>query len=203
MKKFIAISGNIGVGKTTLTEKLAQSLGYKAYLEPVTENPYLKDFYLEMKKFAYHSQTYFLAHCMTDHYQLAMMKKSVVADRTIYENAEVFARYLFERKFINKRDWQVYNHIYKTAVKVLPPPDIIVYLKASISKLKQRIRDRGREYEKNLTDKYLADLNNLYDEWVGNFTKSKIILINYDELDFQHRPDDFKRFLEVVHSELR
>ncbi|MFA6536879.1 MAG: deoxynucleoside kinase [Patescibacteria group bacterium] len=198
MKKFIAISGNIGIGKSTLTKRLSESLGFKPYLESVIINPYLKDFYEDMRRFAFHSQMFFLSRRLIDHQQLSLEKKSVVLDRTIYENAEVFARYLFERKFISKRDWDVYNHLYKSVVRILPPPDVVVYLKASVSNLMQRIKNRGREYEQNISEKYLHDLNVLYDEWAGNFHQSEVLVVNCDELDFKNREADFEKLVGLL-----
>ncbi len=197
-KKFITISGNIGIGKSTLTKKLAEHFDFKPYLEPVTENPYLKDFYSDMKKWAFHSQLYFLGKRMQDHYDLAIDKHSVIQDRSIYENAEVFARYLFKRKFISKRDWKTYQQIYKVCKKTLPAPDLIIYLRASTDRIMQRIESRGRDFEKNIDKRYIQDLNDLYDNWAGNFKLSPVIILNYDDLDFKNRTIDFDSFLDVL-----
>ena len=147
-KNFIAIAGNIGVGKSTLTKRLAEHLKWKAYQEPVTQNPYLEDFYKDMKKWAFHSQMYFMGRRLQDHYNILQEKKSVVQDRTIYENSEIFARNLHNRGYINSRDWKVYQQIYKTCEKVLPAPDLVIYLKASVEKIMERIAKRGRDFEK-------------------------------------------------------
>jgi deoxyadenosine/deoxycytidine kinase len=202
-KKFVAISGNIGIGKSTLTKKLAEEYGLKPYLEPVTENPYLKDFYKDMKEWSFHSQMYFLGKRLQDHYRLVTDKHSVVQDRSIYENAEVFAKYLYKRKFISKRDWKTYNQIYKTCIQLLPPPDLVIYLKASVPTIMNRISARGREFEKTISRKYISDLNNLYDDWAGNFKLSQVIIINYDDLDFKNRNIDFESFLDVLNEYLK
>ncbi|NQT49172.1 deoxynucleoside kinase [Candidatus Kuenenbacteria bacterium] len=202
-KKFIAISGNIGIGKSTLTKKLADHYDFKQYLEPVTENPYLKDFYKDMKKWAFHSQMYFLGKRLQDHYQLALDKHSVIQDRSIYENAEIFAKYLFKRKFISERDWKVYSRIYKTCTKILPAPDLVIYLRASVDQIMTRIEKRGREFEKTITKKYISDLNNLYDDWAGNFDLAQVIIINYDDLDLKNNAIDFESFLEVINEYLK
>lgn len=203
MKHFVAIAGNIGVGKSTLTKKLAEHYGWKAVLEPVTNNPYLEDFYKDMKKWAFHSQMYFLAKRLQDHYNLVHDKDSVIQDRSLYENAEVFARNLYLLGFINKRDWTVYRKIYKTCVKILPTPDLIIYLKASVDKIMERIQQRGRDFEKNITRKYIEDLNELYDEWVGNMKGTQVITISYDDLDLKNNRLDFETFLEAVKDYLK
>ncbi|MBI5077502.1 deoxynucleoside kinase [Candidatus Falkowbacteria bacterium] len=196
-KKFIAIAGNIGIGKSTLTKKLAEHFDWKQYLEPVTENPYLKDFYADMKKWAFHSQMFFLGKRLQDHYNLIHEKQSVIQDRSLYENAEVFAKYMFKRGFIARRDWDVYQTIYKTGIKILPAPDLIIYLKASVDKIIQRIQSRGREFEKDISKQYLSDLNDLYDDWAGNFKLAPVVVINYDDLDLKNSNIDFERFVEV------
>jgi deoxyadenosine/deoxycytidine kinase len=203
MKNFIAIAGNIGVGKSTLTKKLSQTCGWKAYMEPVTENPYLEDFYKDMKKWAFHSQMFFLGKRLQDHYLLATDKHSVVQDRSLYENAEVFARNLFNRGFINKRDWKVYQQIYKTSVKLLPSPDLVIYLKASTEKIMDRIKARGREFEKNIKPEYIADLNDLYDDWIGNFKGTQVVTLSYDDLDLKNNRLDFEQFMEAIKPYLK
>ena len=201
-KKFIAIAGNIGIGKSTLTKKVAEHFGWKPYLEPVTENPYLKDFYADMKKWAFHSQMFFLGKRLQDNYELVKEKSSVIQDRSLYENAEIFAKYLFKRGFISKRDWDVYQTIYRTCIKILPAPDLVIYLKASVDKIIQRIQSRGRDFEKDISKQYLADLNNLYDDWAGNFKLAQTVVINYDDLDLKNNTIDFESFLEVMREYL-
>ena|SRR3989339_239582 len=203
MKKFIAIAGNIGIGKSTLTKKLAEHYDFKPYLEPFSENPYLQDFYKDMKKWAFHSQMYFLGKRLQDHYQLVIDKHSVIQDRSVYENAEVFAKHLYRKKFISKRDWKVYNQIYKTCIRILPPPDLVIYLKASVGNIMERIQNRGRDFEKSIDEHYISDLNDLYDEWAGNFKLAPVLVINYDDLDFKYREIDFKNFLEVAEEYLK
>jgi hypothetical protein len=203
MKNFVAIAGNIGVGKSTLTKKLAEHYGWKPFLEPVTANPYLEDFYKDMKKWAFHSQMYFLGKRLQDHYNLVHDKDSVVQDRSLYENAEVFARNLYRQGYINKRDWNVYLKIYKTCVKILPEPDLIIYLHASVDKIMERIQQRGREFEKNITRKYISDLNDLYDDWVGNIRGTQVITISYDDLDLKNNRLDFETFLDAVKDYLK
>jgi deoxyadenosine/deoxycytidine kinase len=202
-KKFIAISGNIGIGKSTLTKKLAEHYKLTPYLEPVTENPYLKDFYRNMGKWAFHSQMFFLGKRLQDHYNLVRDNHSVVQDRSLYENAEIFAKNLYRQGFIKKREWNVYQDIYKTVIQILPAPDLIVYLKASVDKIMQRIQIRGRDFEKNMSREYVANLNELYDDWMGNFKLSQVIVINYDDLDLKNNTIDFEAFLEVLNEYLK
>lgn len=203
MKNFIVISGNIGVGKSTLTKKLAEHLKWKQYQEPVAQNPYLEDFYKDMKRWAFHSQMFFLSKRLQDHYNLVKDKHSVVQDRSLYENAEVFAKNLRKKGYINATDWQVYQTIYKTCIKVLPPPDLIIYLKASTERIMDRIKLRGREYEKNITPKYIGELNELYDRWVGNFNLCQIITISYDDLDLKNNNIDFDAFLNEIKNYIK
>ena len=197
-KNFIAIAGNIGVGKSTLTKKLANHLKWKAYQEPVTQNPYLEDFYKDMKKWAFHSQMFFMGKRLQDHYNILKEKKSVVQDRTIYENSEIFARNLHNRGYINSRDWKAYQQIYKTCEKVLPAPDLIIYLKASVDKIMERIAKRGRDFEKGINKKYITELNDLYDRWAGSFNESQVIILSYDDLDLKNNNIDFESFLADV-----
>ncbi|MBU1131802.1 deoxynucleoside kinase [Patescibacteria group bacterium] len=198
MKNFIAIAGNIGVGKSTLTKKMAQHFGWKSFMEPFADNPYLEDFYKDMNQWAFHSQMYFLGKRLKHHYKLVNEKDSVIQDRSLYENAEVFAKNLYQSGFISKRDWDVYMEIYKTCVKIMPAPDLIIYLKASVEKILQRIQMRGRDFEKEMEPKYISDLNDLYDDWAGNFRETQVITISYDDLDLKNNNIDFESFLDEV-----
>jgi len=200
MKKFIAIAGNIGVGKTTLTKKLSEHFGWKAFFEPVAENPYLKDFYEDMKTWAFHSQMFFLGKRLEDHYKLIQEQGSVIQDRSLYEDAEIFARNLYRAGHISERDWQVYKQVYKTCVKLLPAPDLVIYVKASVDKIMERIRKRGRDFEDKMPQAYIEDLNKLYDEWMANFQTAQVLTINYDNVDLKHNEEDFSNFVEGVKS---
>jgi len=203
MKKFIAIAGNMGVGKTTLTKKFSEHFGWKACFEPVEENPYLKDFYQDMKKWAFHSQMFFLGKRLKDHCRLINEKQSVISDRSLYENAEVFAKNLYLNKYISERDWQVYQQVYQTSVKILPAPDLIIYLKASVEKIMSRIKKRGRDFEKKVSSDYVKSLNDLYDEWLVNTNFSQVITVNYDHVDLKYNERDFKNFSENIKSYLK
>ncbi len=144
MKKFVAVAGNIGVGKSTLVERLCLKMGWEPFYEPVTENPYLADFYKDMDAWSFHSQIFFLTHRLQSHYNLSQHPNSVVQDRSVYEDAEIFAQNLYLQGHIQTRDYQTYRDLYKTALRFLPPPDLVIYLRASVSTLMKRISNRGR-----------------------------------------------------------
>src|SRR5512143_783619 len=162
MKKFVAIAGNIGVGKSTLVKMLCRQMGWDPFYEPVTENPYLSDFYKDMSAWSFHSQVFFLAHRLRSHFQLGQHPSSVVQDRSVYEDAEIFAQNLFLQGHIHKRDYQTYRDLYETTMRFLPPPDLVIYLRASVPTLMHRISNRGREDEQTITPDYLQGLNTLY-----------------------------------------
>jgi len=184
MKKFVAVAGNIGVGKSTLVRMLCSELGWKPFYEPVTENPYLADFYKDMAAWSFHSQVFFLAHRLRSHYQLAQYPDSVVQDRSVYEDAEIFARNLSLQGHIRPRDYQTYRELYETAVQFLPPPDLVIYLRASVPTLLHRIANRGREYERTIAPEYLDSLNTLYESWIDNFTLCPVLAVPADDLDY-------------------
>ncbi len=183
-KHFIAIAGNIGVGKSTLTSLLSQRLGWEPFLEGVTDNPYLADFYTEMKKWSFHSQIYFLAQRLRNHRQLLERSHSVIQDRTVYEDAEIFARNLYARGDMQERDYRTYQDLYQAVTSILPPPDLVIYLRASRPTLNARIRQRGRSYEQQIAPEYLARLNALYEEWFTHFSLCPVLAVPADELDF-------------------
>jgi len=199
---FIAIAGNISAGKSTLTKALAEKFQAKPIFEPVSENPYLADFYKDMKRWAFHSQMFFLGQRLKDQFLLSKEIGTFIQDRTIYEDAEIFAKNLFERGFIEKRDWDVYQGFYQTISDLLPSPDLIIYLKNSVSTIKKRIKMRGREFEQKIDEQYLLDLNRLYDEWANNFTKSPILIIELDDLNYLEDPNKLNLILEQVSQKL-
>src|SRR5690606_9672794 len=184
MKKFVAVDGNIGVGKSTLVEMLSARLGWEPFFEPATENPYLADFYANMDQWSFHSQVYFLAHRLRAHYNLASRPSSVVQDRSVYEDAEIFARNLYLQGHIQDRDYQTYRDLYETTLRFLPAPDLVVYLRASVPTLLNRISNRGRTYEQTISDDYLESLNTLYEQWIDNFSLCPVLAVPADDLDF-------------------
>lgn len=184
MKRFIAIAGNVGVGKSTLTALLAERLGWVPFFEAVDENPYLADFYADMQTWSFHSQIYFLSRRLRHHRQLLDHPNSVVQDRSVYEDAEIFARNLYLQQDMAERDYRSYRELYEVLTSFLPPPDLVVYLRASLPTLLERIAKRGRDYELAISPDYLERLNRLYEEWIENFTLCPVLTVPADELDF-------------------
>ena len=184
MKKFVAVGGNIGVGKSTLVTLLCERLGWQPFYEPEAENPYLADFYQDMDAWAFHSQIFFLTHRLRAHRQLIEHPTSAIQDRSVYEDAEVFASNLYYQGRINERDYQSYWDLYRVLSQFLPPPDLMVYLRASVPTLMERIQNRGRHYESHISPEYLAQLNQLYETWIGNFSLCPVLTIPADDLDY-------------------
>jgi deoxyadenosine/deoxycytidine kinase len=184
MKKFIAVAGNIGVGKSTLVSMLCKRLEWQPFYEPVAENPYLADFYADMKTWAFHSQIFFLTRRLRSHVELSQHAGSVVQDRSVYEDAEIFAQNLFLQGHIQPRDYQTYRELYETAVQLLPPPDLMIYLRASVPTLLQRISSRGRDYERTIAPEYLESLNALYESWISDFVLCPVLTLPSDDLDY-------------------
>jgi len=184
MKRFVAIAGNIGVGKSTLTALLREQLNWQPFFEAVNDNPYLADFYTDMRRWSFHSQIYFLSRRLRHHWQLLQCANSVIQDRTVYEDAEIFARNLYQQGLMDERDYRSYCELYDVVTTVLPPPDLIVYLRAMVPTLKERIRRRGRPYEQDIATSYLDQLNTLYDEWIERFSLCPVLSVPCDDLDF-------------------
>jgi deoxyadenosine/deoxycytidine kinase len=202
MDKFIVVAGNIGAGKSTLVQILSERLGFKPFFEPVNDNPYLEDFYRNMEAWSFHSQLYFLTRRLRIHKQLLDAEGSVVQDRSVYEDAEVFARNLYLQGQISERDFATYNALYHTLCEFLPPPDLVIYLRATVDTLQTRIAKRDRTYERKISDEYLAQLNTLYQEWIDNFTLCPVLTVPADDLDFVERPPHFDLVLKKVEEKL-
>ena len=185
MKKtpFVGIAGNIGVGKTTFTEVLAKKYNWDEYYESVIDNPYLSDFYGDMNRWSFNLQIYFLQHRFAGQLEISNNKKGVIQDRTIYEDVKIFAKNLFELGHMSKRDWQTYQNLFKNMVQFLEPPNVIVYLKASTDTLISRIKNRNRDFEKNIDVEYLHQLNSCYNNWSKNEKELNIITINTDNFN--------------------
>lgn len=198
MDKFIVIAGNIGTGKSSLVGLLSAQLGFEPFYEPVNDNPYLADFYQDMPAWAFHSQIYFLTRRLRIHNQLLAVQGSVIQDRSVYEDAEVFAHNLFLQGAIRQRDYDTYQDLYKVLVDFLPPPDLVVYLKASVGTLQKRIALRGRDYERTISSEYLSQLNNLYESWTSSFTLCPLLTVPCDNLDFVARPEHLTLIVDKV-----
>lgn len=184
MKKFVAVAGNIGVGKSTLVSLLCKKLGWQPFYEPVAENPYLADFYADMRTWAFHSQIFFLTHRLRMHRQLLDHPTSLIQDRTVYEDAEVFADNLYRQGLIHARDYSTYHELYEVVTEFLPPPDLVVYLRASVPTLYSRISSRGRDFERQITPEYLGQLNELYESWIEGFSLCPVLTVPSDDLDY-------------------
>lgn len=183
-KRFIAVAGNIGVGKSTLARMLSEYLCWQPFYEAVDDNPYLPDFYQDMRTWSFHSQIFFLSRRLRHHRQIVDYPSTVIQDRTVYEDAEIFARNLHEQNLMSKRDYASYREMYEAIKAFLPPPDLIIYLQASVATLGKRIRLRGRDYEQQIDPAYLEQLNILYEEWIEGFSLCPVLTVPSDKLDF-------------------
>lgn len=199
---FIAVAGNIGSGKSSLTRLLAKHYGLEAYFESVEDNPYLSDFYKDMKRWAFNLQVYFLSKRFRDHKMIVESNKNVIQDRSIYEDAEIFARNLFEIGQMDERDYRNYVELYKVMMEYLQPPDLLIYLDATIDTLLSQIKKRGREYEQSIPRSYLEQLDKHYKNWIKNYTLGPLLIIPSDEVDFVHEKGDFNRVLMLIQGKL-
>lgn len=199
---FVAVAGNIGVGKSSLTSLIAEAMGWEPFLEPHAENPYLADFYADMRRWSFHSQVFFLSRRLQHHRQLVDYPGSVVQDRSVYEDAEIFARNLYDQGWMSARDYATYRDLYEGIRAFLPGPDLIVYLKASVGALAERISRRGRDYERQVSIEYLAQLNALYNRWAERWSECPLMTVDTDALDFVHRPEDLRCVLDEVRARL-
>jgi len=203
MKKFVIISGNIGSGKSSLTELLSEQLGWKAFHEVVEDNPYLEDFYYNMKKWSFHLQVFFLSKRFKHHQEIVNDSCSVVQDRSIYEDVDIFARNLYEQGLMEARDYHNYSELFGIMVDFLTPPSLIVYLQASVDTLKQRISLRGRDYEQKISKEYLSKLNILYEKWIKEFYLCPILEIPTDNLDFVQNSEHLQLIVEKILTKLK
>jgi deoxyadenosine/deoxycytidine kinase len=202
MKKFVAIAGNIGVGKSTLVAMLCQRLGWQPFYEPVAENPYLADFYRDMRTWSFHSQIFFLTRRLHAHRQLLDHPTSVIQDRSVYEDAEIFAQNLYLQELMDERDYQSYRELYEVLTEFLPPPDLVIYLRASVDTLISRISRRGRDYELTIEPDYLANLNQLYEAWITGFSLCPVLAVPADNLDYVAHPAHLDLIVTKVQQKL-
>jgi deoxyadenosine/deoxycytidine kinase len=206
VRKAIAIAGNIGVGKSTLVEFLSRTYGISPYYEPSEDNPYLPDFYEDMKRWSFHSQLYFLSNKFRIHQELDRMPGLVVLDRTIFEDAEIFATALHDMRCMDNRDWATYCAFYKSILDAIKPPDLLIYLRCSMRTLRKRIKLRGREMEEGIPLAYLKRLQKLYENWIESYDMSEVLILETDKLDYVHdlvhRLDVMERIESMLPPEL-
>jgi deoxyadenosine/deoxycytidine kinase len=200
---FITVAGNIGVGKSTLVRLLAERLSWEPIYEAVTDNPFLADFYEDMERWSFHSQVFFLARRLKQHHDLLKLERSVVQDRSVYEDAEVFARNLYLQGHLSKRDWECYQELYRTLCALLRPPDLVVYIKASVDTLRRRIAHRGRGYEQTISSDYLRQLNTLYDGWAADFRQSPVLTVDTDNLNYVQDSSHLDQIWQRIENRLQ
>ena len=186
MKRSIAIAGNMGSGKSTLVEFLSRTYGVKPFYEPNDENPYLADFYKDMKRWAYQSQLYFLSNKFRLHQELDRQPGVVALDRTIFEDAEIFAMALMQMRKISKRDWETYQSFYGAILDAIQPPDLMIYLRCSMRTLRKRIQLRGRKMEQDIPLSYLQRLDRNYETWISSYSMGELLVLETDKLDYIH-----------------
>jgi deoxyadenosine/deoxycytidine kinase len=201
-KRFVLVAGNISSGKTSLTERLGNRLSWETAYESVVDNPYLADFYADMKAWSFHLQIFFLGHRAEQHLALARSPSPAIIDRSIYEDAEIFSRALVKLGNMSERDYRTYRTIFDQVVQKLPAPDLLIYLKAPIPVLLERIRSRGREIETGITHEYLQLLEEFYDIWMADFDDCPVLKIRTDDLDFVHRPQHLEIIIQRIHDKL-
>lgn len=200
--KHIAIAGNIGAGKTSLSTKLARHFDWDVHYEDADNNPYLSDFYADMRRWAFNLQIYFLNSRFSQIMKIQQGNKTVIQDRTIYEDAKIFAPNLHEMGLIENRDYRNYIDLFENMSQLIKPPDLLIYLKASIPTLVEHIQERGREYEGNISLDYLKKLNKRYNAWIESYDKGNLLIINVDELDFIRNDAHFGQVLERVNAHI-
>ncbi len=200
--RHIAIAGNIGAGKTTLSEKLGRHFGWEIQYESTDNNPYLTDFYEDMQRWSFNLQIFFLNSRYQQILKILQGDKTVVQDRTIYEDAYIFAPNLHDMGLMSQRDYHNYFELFKTMTSQIRPPDLLIYLRASISTLVDHIQVRGRDYEGNMSLDYLRRLNERYEAWISNYEGDRLLIISADEVDFENNPEDLGEIINQVQAEL-
>lgn len=193
--RFIAVAGNMGAGKSTLVEFLERRFGIRPFYEPNDQNPYLTDFYGDMHRWAFHSQLYFLTSKFRIHQEIAALQVVTLQDRTIYEDAEIFAENLYRSRVLPRREYLLYRQLYESIVDVLPPPDLLIYLRCSVRAVRKRIRLRGRPEEQDIPYRYLRRLHDLYENWFSRYDRSETLIIDTERVDYVH---DLVHRLDVI-----
>lgn len=199
---YIAIAGNIGSGKTTLTNMLAKHYGWKKFLEPVDDNPYINDYYKDISRWALNLEVYFLKQRFKNLLEIEKSKETIIQDRTIFEGVYVFATNNKNMGNMDERDYDTYMGLFDSMMKVIKMPELMVYLRASVPHLVKNIQKRGRDYEQQMPIDYLQGINNLYDEFIYKKYKGKVLVIEVDNLDFEHNPREFGEIVDRIDSQL-
>ncbi|MFT5167042.1 MAG: deoxyadenosine/deoxycytidine kinase [Saprospiraceae bacterium] len=200
--KHIAIAGNIGAGKTTLCEQLGKHFNWEVHYESTDNNPYLSDFYTDMQRWSFNLQVYFLNNRYRQILHIQNGEKAVIQDRTIYEDAYIFAPNLHDMGLMTTRDFGNYSDLFELMMSQVNPPDLLIYLRASISTLVSHIQARGRDYEGSMSLDYLKRLNERYEDWIKDYTKGNLLIINVDDVDFKNNPEDLGKIVNQVRAEL-
>ncbi len=198
----IAIAGNIGSGKTTLTELLAKQYGWEAHFEDVDENPYLNDFYDDMKRWSFNLQIYFLKSRFTQIMNIRKSGKNIIQDRTIYEDAQIFAPNLYDMGLMSERDFNNYSKLFKLMSSMIQAPDLLIYLRSSVPTLVDQIQKRGRDYEETIRLDYLKNLNTRYEKWIENYDSGKLLIVDADNIDFLKNPNDLNAIMDKVEAQI-
>lgn len=201
VNKYIAVAGNIGAGKSSITELLGKNFGWKTYYESVDDNPYLSDFYDDMRRWSFNLQIYFLSSRFRHQKEMQQSDSSLIQDRTIYEDVEIFAKNLHDMGLMSDRDYENYRTLFAEMVSYLRPPDLLIYLKADVPTLVRQIQKRGRNYENTIRIEYLERLNGLYEDWIDRYEHEKLI-IDTDNLDFVNNQEDLGKVIELVEQRL-
>jgi len=201
-KHFIAVAGNIGSGKSSLTGILSARFGWTPYFESVEDNPYLSDFYADMKRWSFNLQVYFLSNRFRSHKAITEGPSSVILDRAIYEDAEIFARNLYEIGNMEQRDYENYVALYEVMTEYLRPPDLLIYLRAGVDTLVRQISLRGRDFEQSIRREYLEQLNRHYEGWIDRYTKGPLLVIESDSVDFVKREEDLENVVGMIARKL-
>lgn len=201
-KYFVSVAGNIGSGKSSLTGIISEEFGWKPYFEKVDTNPYLKDFYADMSRWSFNLQVYFLSHRFSVHKKILKARQSVIQDRSIYEDVEIFAENLFRMGKMKKRDFDNYKRLFAEMTTFLKPPDLLIYLRTGMPKLIKQIKLRGRDFEKTIEPDYILRLNNSYDDWIKRYSLGRKLIIETDKIDFVNRRKDLDRIIELMGKNL-
>jgi deoxyadenosine/deoxycytidine kinase len=195
---FVTVAGNIGAGKSSLSGLLGEHFQWKPYFESVDDNPYISDFYADMSRWSFHLQIYFLANRFKHHKEIVESSESVIQDRSIYEDVEIFARNLYDIGKMTERDYANYVSLFHVMMEYLKPPDLMIYLRANVDTLMKHISNRGRNFEQGIQRSYIEQLNNLYEDWIARYKLGPLLIIESDDLDFVNNPADLNYILARV-----